>query len=109
MDVRASDPALEHVRAHGGEVWIWLDVQRCCSGAVSRLRASCQAPSGCRGRETRRFEPMLVGDVMLHLWLGAGRPPDEQRIDVRGRFRPRLAAHRIGTISLDDRGSVAHT
>lgn len=101
-----SDRALEFVRDRGGELWVWLDARRCCSGTVSYLGASCEEPPEGRGRVTRRFRTMNVADVRLHASLGYRRPPDELHVELKGRLRPRIEAYWNGCIFVDDRGPV---
>ena len=94
------------VRERGGHVWIWLDVRRCCSGAVSYLGASCREPARRRNGQSHTFEPIRLEDITVHASLGRRRPPDELHVDVRGRFRPRIEAYWNGCIFVDDRGPV---
>ena len=104
MDVLTSDRTLDFVRERGGHVWIWLDVRRCCSGAISYLGASCAEPSSRRGGIPLRFRSIAVRDITVHASLGQRRPPDELHVGVRGRFRPRIEAYWNGCIFIDDRG-----
>ena len=104
MDLLLSDRALDHVRASGRELWVWLDERRCCSGSVSYLGASCEEPRGTARRIERRFRPVHIDDITVHMSLGARRPPDEIHIEVRGRLRPRIEAYWNGCIFVDDRG-----
>ena len=106
MDVIASDRALEFVRERGGELWVWLDVHKCCSGAASYLGASCEEPPPGPGRVPRRFQSLPLSEMTLHASLGVRRPPDQLHIDVRGRFRPRIEAYWNGCVFVDDRGPV---
>jgi hypothetical protein len=109
MDVLVSDRALDFVRERGGHVWIWLDVRRCCSGAVSYLGASCAEPRHRRGALPRTFRTIAVNDVTIHASLGRRRPPDELHVDVRGHLRPRIEAYWNGCVFIDDRGPVSRT
>lgn len=109
VEILASERALTFVRERGGQVWIWLDVRRCCSGAVSYLGASCSEPTQRKGGLDLRFRPMRVADITIHTSLGRRRPPEELHIDVRGRFRPRIEAYWNGCIFVDDRGPVDRT
>ena len=109
MEILASDRALELVRARGGHVWVWLDVRRCCSGAVSYLGASCSEPTQRRSGLPHRFEQIRLDDIIVQASLGRRRPPDELHIGVRGRLRPRIEAYWNGCIFVDDRGPVGST
>ena len=66
MEILTSDRALAFVRERGGHVWIWLDVRRCCSGAVSYLGASCSEPKERRGGLSHSFQTMKMNDITVH-------------------------------------------
>jgi hypothetical protein len=106
MDILASDRALDLIRERGGQVWIWLDARRCCSGAVSYLGAACSEPVPRPNGLPRRFREIRFDEVIVHASLGRRSPPDELHIAVRGRVRPRIEAYWNGCIFVDDRGPV---
>jgi hypothetical protein len=109
VEILTSDRALDFVRERGGHVWIWLDVRRCCSGAVSYLGASCSEPTQRKGGLSHSFQLIQMNDITVHASLGRRRPPDELHVDVRGRLRPRIEAFWNGCIFVDDRGPVETT
>jgi hypothetical protein len=92
MNVVTTSQAEELVRERGGQLFVWIDSQRCCGGAT--YLATSSRPR--RGRAFRRIE----GPEGFELYFDHGgfRPPDELHLDVRGWRRKRIEAYWNGCV-----------
>jgi hypothetical protein len=95
MRVSVSERARARITARGGRVYVWVVVQRSCSGPLRLLQASTRPPAG-------RHDFARVAQGGVELWLGtAGRDwPGELGIEAAGWLRPRLHAYWNGRVYL---------
>ena len=86
MLVTASADLVSFVRASGGSVWVRCRPQYCCGGVVF-LVATVRPPASSAG-----YEPFIVEDILVVARLPVGLRPDELRLSMEGRRRPRPVA-----------------
>ena len=94
MRVELCADAVEFIRGHGGQLWVWAARPRvCCSATPALMHAATAAPTVLSG-----FIP--VRSAGLDLWFRApsGRLPEVLEIGLRGRRRPRVEAYWEGCL-----------
>jgi hypothetical protein len=92
--VEVSSEAVEFVRGHGGQLWVWAAHPRvCCQGAPAYMRAATAVPAGLSG-----FIPVRSAGLDLWFRAPAGTLPAVLEIGLRGRRRPRIQAYWEGRI-----------
>ena len=85
MRVEASPEAIGFVQEHGGKLYVWAKIARCCHGASTTLQTSSEPGE----RSFRR-----VGAEGFELYLDARlREPDELVIETSGRRRKHVHAY----------------
>ena len=87
MRVVASPEVAEVVRAQGGRLFVWTELQRCC-GPATYLKTAVEPPG-----ETRRFTLVDADGFALHFDPGRMSPPDELHLEVKGRRKRRVEAY----------------
>ncbi len=88
MRLVASEELRSHVADHGGTLYVRTRSTRCCSGPLTVLDATTEAPVDLRGY--RRVE---AGGLVV-LWLsGARADPDELVLTMQGRRRRHPSAY----------------
>ena len=100
MKVVATPRALEHIRANGGAVWVWLNPHMGPVGGYVDLEAHCEPPRSSRrtrftraSRRPHRFrETIADGGFTVHHDFGRMEPPQELHLDRKGW---RKGTHRI--------------
>ena len=92
MKVAASPEVGAFVREHGGRLFVWTDARRCCGGAMTFLSAD-PLP-----KDDRPFERVDAG--AFELWFAVGRalPPDELRLELKGRWHQHVEAYWDGCV-----------
>jgi hypothetical protein len=82
VQVVASEPAVELIKAQGGRLYVWLKRARCCGG-LTTLEASSSPPP------RKEFRKVEGGGANFELFLPArvNRLPDELHLEVRRRSR----------------------
>lgn len=88
MRILATPAAADHIRARGGQVFVWAVSMAYGYQPVFSLEASTESPGS-----GHRFERFTSGDVTLLLDTDGRALPDSVHLDVKGRFRPRLRAY----------------
>jgi hypothetical protein len=84
----ASDELRSHLEDHGGVLFVRTRSTRCCSGPLTMLEATTEAPADVDGY--RRFE----NDGVVVLFRSTARPdPDELVLTLEGRRRPHPCAY----------------
>jgi hypothetical protein len=86
MLVSASADLVAFVRSSGGTVWVRCRPQPRFGGVVF-LEASVRPPKRQGG-----YEPFIVDDILIVARLPIGVRPDELRLSMEGRRRPRPVA-----------------
>jgi len=84
--IEVSLEAARHVRDHGGRLYVWASGAACCGG-TRFIEASTDAPP-----DAASFVPADTSDIVVLVRPAVGRLPDELRVDLRGRLRPRVEA-----------------
>jgi hypothetical protein len=92
MNVVASPEVGTFVRDHGGRLFVWTDARRCCGGAMVFLSAD-PLPKG-----DRSFDRVEAGT--FEVWFAGGRasPPEELRLELKGRRRKHVEAYWDGCV-----------
>jgi hypothetical protein len=92
MNVVASPEVGAFIRDHGGRLFVRTDTRRCCGGALTFLEADA-AP-----RDDRSYQRIDAG--AFELWFAAGHaaPPDELRLELKGRRRRHVEAYWDGCV-----------
>jgi hypothetical protein len=73
-----SEPAAEHIRSHGGQVYVWARPVKSCGGQ-RLVEAALDPPAG--GAAFSRFPR---GEVAVFIRPSMRRMPDEIRIELGG-------------------------
>ena len=84
MELVATPGALDHLRRHGGALYVWPLKAKCCGGTIE-LRASTDRPN----RVFRRVDDVTI-DPDIELYLTAGMAdPDSLHVELgrRGKLR----------------------
>jgi hypothetical protein len=92
MNVVASPEVGTFVREHGGRLFVWTDARRCCGGAMTFLSA------GSVPKDDRSFERVDAGAFELWFAAGRARPPEELRLELKGRRREHVEAYWDGCV-----------
>lgn len=95
MDIRAAGDVAVFVRARGGVLYVWTSSHRCCSGPLTLLDASAEAPR----RGDRRLLPVAADGFEVLVDFGRRHGPRELVLELGARGRS-VRAHR------DDRAFV---
>ena len=82
VELVSTPAALEHVRSHGGALYVWPVKAHCCGGAVE-LRASTERP-------TKVFRRLDSGGIELYLTVGM---PDPESLHLELSRRGRVRAY----------------
>ena len=92
MNVVASPEVSAFVRERGGRLFVWTDARRCCGGAMTFLSA------GSSPKDDRSFQRVDAG--AFELWFAAGHtsPPDELRLELKGRRHRHVEAYWDGCV-----------
>jgi len=91
MDLKITEPAAEHVQAHGGRLYVWTKARRGCCGGQT-LEAAFEPPAG------REFQPVdNTAGVELYMPTRLGRFPDELQLDLQ-RHPRRIRAYWNGCV-----------
>ena len=86
MRIVASSEAVQQVQDEGGKLFVWARSARCCSGNITYLEASTEAPE-------REFRAAGGNGFEVFLDTSLARNPEELHIELHGHRRPRLAAY----------------
>jgi hypothetical protein len=84
--VIASSPAVHRVESEGGKLFVWAKSTRCCSGSLTFLEASTEAPA-------REFRSVGGEGFEVFFDTSLARTPEELHVELHGRRRGRLAAY----------------
>jgi hypothetical protein len=87
MQIVATDEARAHIAAAGGVLYVRSRSHRCCSGPITMLEATTEAPPDL---DLYRACPLGTMTVMF---ASAGRGPDELTIELRGRKKKHPVAY----------------
>jgi len=87
MEIVASDEARAHVAAAGGVLYVRARSHRCCSGPITMLEATTEAP-----RDLTAYRASASGGLTV-MFASAGRGPDELTIELRGRKKKSPVAY----------------
>jgi hypothetical protein len=87
MHVIAGKEVAELIHDQGGDLFVWTDPHRCCSGTMTYLKSAATPASG------RRFARYDVGGFVLWFDGGAMEPPDELHLEVKGWKKKRIEAY----------------
>jgi hypothetical protein len=92
MNVVASSEVGTFVREHGGSLFVWTDARRCCGGAMTFLSA------GSAPNDDRAFERIDAGAFELWFAAGGASPPEELRLELKGRRSKHVEAYWDGCV-----------
>ena len=87
MKVIARPDAIRLIQEHGGALYVWTELRRCCSGGMTLLKTAAKPP----GR--RSFERFDAPGFELWFDPGSRTPPSELHVDARGWKRKRVEAY----------------
>jgi hypothetical protein len=88
----ASDELRAHVADHGGALYVRPRSSRCCTGALTTLEASTEAPADLAG-----YRP-VTDDGLVVFFRSLSRPdPEELVLTLEGRRRPHPCAYWDGS------------
>lgn len=87
MQIVATDQARAHIAAAGGVLYVRSGSHRCCSGAITMLEATTEAPSDLA------FYRACPAGTLTVMFASPGRGPDELTIELRGRKKKRPVAY----------------
>ena len=79
MQIVATDQARGHIAAAGGVLYVRSRSHRCCSGAITMLEATTEAPS-----DLALYRACPAGTLTV-MFASPGRGPDQLTIELRGR------------------------
>ena len=82
-----TDEARAHIAAAGGVLYVRSHSHRCCSGPITMLDASTEAPP-----DTTPYRSCAAAGVTV-MFASAGAGPDELTIELRGRRRRHPVAY----------------
>ena len=85
MELQLGPGAVDFIRAHGGECFVWTGGP--CCGGTRFVESSCAARP-----DRERFEALSADGVTVFVRAGFGRVPERVEVRVAGRTRPRLRA-----------------
>ena|SRR2546426_6994941 len=88
MKVLASPQAVQFVQERGGCLFVWADVARCCTGALTFLEASTDSPGS-----QHEFQRMGGDAFDLLLDVGGRALPREIHVDLKGWVNKRIRAY----------------
>ncbi len=88
MKVVTTPEAVDFVHQHGGSVFVWADVTRCCAGPLTFLQASTEPPG-----DEHRFLRLPGDEFDLFVDLGGRAGPEEIHLEVGGWRRKRVRAY----------------
>ncbi len=88
MDVVVSDEARALAATRGGVVYVRSHSHQCCSGPITLLDTSTDAPP-----DTSEFVGLLAGELTVRYLGDLEKGPHVLTIDVRGTFRRRLVSY----------------
>jgi len=89
MRILATPESTEFILAEGGQLYVWVEPQRCCGGPAF-LGASTHRPPRLRRGVPTTFNRVEGAAFDLYLAHGNLAAPDELHIELRGRRRPRI-------------------
>jgi len=87
VQIVATDEARAHIAAAGGVLYVRSRSHRCCSGPITMLEATTEAPS-----DLDRYRACPAGTLTV-MFASFGRGPDELAIELRGRKKKRPVAY----------------
>jgi len=87
VQVTISKEAEEYVRAHGGSVYVRPHAHRCCTGSLTLLDTTTSSPE-----DAAAYRSFASGSVAVRYLAGAGEPPRQLTIELRGVLRRRPVA-----------------
>jgi hypothetical protein len=111
MRLVISPRAVDHIREHGGAIWVWLDPHRGLVGSHVWLETHCEPPRTSRrssftrsSRRPHRFRTLEANDIIVHYDFGKMDPPEELHVDRKGwrRGTHRLESYWNGSIFVGD-------
>jgi hypothetical protein len=79
VEVLVSEVAEEHIRAHGGAVFIRAHPHRCCHGSLTLLDTTTDPPN-----DLAYFESVEAGGVEVWFCGGSSGRPDQLVIELGG-------------------------
>jgi hypothetical protein len=88
MEVVVSPEAREFVSTHGGAVYVRSHRHRCCSGPLTLLDVTTEAPADAGG-----FAPVEAGDLTVRYDGDPADGPHQLTIELHGIVRRRLMAY----------------
>jgi hypothetical protein len=106
VKVVASDGAAEHIRDHGGKIWVWLDPHRGMGGqGYIYLQAAMERPGATKAtrrlkaaRRPHRFTPFEAEGFEVLLDPGRFAPPEELHLELKRFPKRRVDAFWNGAI-----------
>jgi hypothetical protein len=87
VEIVASDEAQAHIAAEGGFLYVRSQSHRCCTGPITLLDATTEAPPDLTNYRATRSGPLTVFVSI------AGNGPSELSIELRGRRKRRPVAY----------------
>ncbi|HXZ61431.1 MAG TPA: hypothetical protein VEG62_01725 [Acidimicrobiales bacterium] len=87
MEVVLSEEARDYVAIHGGVVHVRPEAHRCCTGPITLLHTSTEAPE-----DADVGVAVPAGGVTLRYHGDASSGPGLLTVELRGRLRRRLVA-----------------
>jgi hypothetical protein len=111
MRIVTTPRAVEHIREHGGEVWVWLDPHMGPVGGYIGLESHCEPPRSSRrtkftraSRRPHRFRQVQAAGITVHYDFGRMEPPEELHFDRKGwrKGTRRIEAYWNGTVFVGD-------
>jgi hypothetical protein len=92
MKVIAGPEAARLIQEHGGRLFVWTDLHRCCSGNITYLKTGSALVEG------RHFERTDAAGFELWFDFGSKTPPDELFLEAKGWKKRRVEAYWNGCV-----------
>ena len=87
VQIAVSDEARAHIAATGGVLYVRSRSHRCCSGPITMLEASTEAPA-----DLAPYRTCAQGGLRI-MFASPGAGPDELTIELRGRRKKHPVAY----------------
>jgi hypothetical protein len=105
VKIVSSPGAVDHIRAQGGHLWVWLDPHRCLVGSYTYLDAATEPPGTSRktkftraSRQPHRFSKVDAEGFQVYFDPGRLDPPEELHIALKGWKNKRIEAYWNGCV-----------